>query len=180
MCQYHNAYIVTMPFVTSVGIGTNVARIAAAARDMIFTCGTRRAGRALVENGHEVYHYQWQHHFFEWKNVSSCNNLLFLCGNYHASELRYVWQSTLHSVEKKDRDMTSIIGTYWTNFAKTGNPNKVSLRADDVNNGKDTAYWAKFNQSDGEMYMQLQVPGLSLSTDLWGTQCDLYDKLDGY
>ena len=98
---------------------------------MIFTCGTRRAGRALVENGHEVYHYQWNHQFAAWKNVSACDNLLFLCGDYHASELPFVWQKHLHALEKKDRDMTAIVGTYWTNFAKHGDPN-VGMLASDV------------------------------------------------
>ena len=116
------------------GLGTNVARVAAAARDMIFTCGTRRAGRALVEQGHEVYHYQWNHEFTGWRNVSSCDNLLFLCGNYHASELTYVWQKHLNSLNKNDRDMTAVIGTYWTNFAKNGDPNIGMSPADITGN----------------------------------------------
>jgi len=162
------------------GLGTNVARVAAAARDMIFTCGTRRAGRALVEQGHEVYHYQWNHEFTGWRNVSSCDNLLFLCGNYHASELTYVWQKHLNSLNKNDRDMTAVIGTYWTNFAKNGDPN-IGMSPADITGDPNTtaAYWAPFNHSV-QSYMSLQVPGLGLGTDLWHDECDMYDKFEGF
>ena len=192
---------------------------------MIFSCGTRRAGRALVEAGHDVWHYQWNHHFEGWRSVASCDNLLFLCGNYHGSELTFVWQHHDDSLNKHDRDMNAIIGTYWTNFAKTGDPNK-GIKASDITGAHvsvlsrdggghgdsggpmmylftclwflsllvvarclvgafagdpntETVFWEPFNHT-AQAYMSLEVPNQAMGTGLWQSQCDLFDKFDGF
>lgn len=46
-------------------------------------------------------------------------------GAFHASELAFVFDSHSPILEANEDDfaLTDIMGTYWTNFAKTGNPN---------------------------------------------------------
>jgi carboxylesterase type B len=138
-----------------------------------------------------VYSYAWQHHFSGWRNVSSCGSLLELCGDFHASELGFVWQAYLDSPlhTANDREMTAAIGTYWTNFAKTGDPNQKGVGAADVAGTTtadsvsgatyDVVFWPKFNRSD-ELFIQLQVPGLSVDAHRLQRQGDMFDELDGF
>jgi para-nitrobenzyl esterase len=51
-------------------------------------------------------------------------------GAFHSAELAYVF-GTLASIDRpwadRDRTLSDQMGQYWTNFAKTGNPNGVDL-----------------------------------------------------
>lgn len=49
----------------------------------------------------------------------------------HAEELAFVWNSAdwLFPYTKEEKAFASAIGRYFTNFAKTGNPNKASLNS---------------------------------------------------
>jgi para-nitrobenzyl esterase len=47
-------------------------------------------------------------------------------GSPHAQDVAYVFQNLDHSnslITKSDLEISEAIGIYWTNFAKTGNPN---------------------------------------------------------
>lgn len=50
-------------------------------------------------------------------------------GSFHASELAFVFDSHNTFLEPTEDDyaLTAIMGTYWTNFAKTGNPNSADV-----------------------------------------------------
>jgi para-nitrobenzyl esterase len=50
-------------------------------------------------------------------------------GAFHASELAFVFDSHNAFLEANDADraLTEIMGTFWTNFAKTGNPNSADV-----------------------------------------------------
>lgn len=52
-------------------------------------------------------------------------------GAFHASELAFVFDSHNTFLEAEDADfaLTDTMGTYWTNFAKTGNPNSADVPA---------------------------------------------------
>ncbi len=71
-------------------------------------------------------------------------------------------------------------GTYWTNFAKNGDPN-VGMTPAEITRDPRTAghYWEPFNYTV-QAYMSLQIPGQAMATGLWQEHCDMFDKFDGY
>lgn len=52
-------------------------------------------------------------------------------GAAHASEIPYVFNNLRErngiTIAPKDKDVAEMMNTYWTNFAKTGNPNGKGL-----------------------------------------------------
>lgn len=64
-------------------------------------------------------------------------------GAFHAAELPFVFGShePILGVSDEDLELTEIIQTYWTNFAKTGNPNGASVDNWDQQN---TGTWMEF------------------------------------
>ena len=54
-----------------------------------------------------------------------------LCGDYHGSEVKFVWQhrgTGLDSPSDKDQIMQGTFGRFWTNLAKFGDPNGDRVR----------------------------------------------------
>lgn len=75
-------------------------------------------------------------------------------GSPHGQDIAYVFQqldSKLPHITQTDMDLSESIATYWTNFAKTGNPND-----------KELTHWPAFSQSSDNnstnkvMYFQQQ------------------------
>ncbi|MGC2637010.1 MAG: carboxylesterase/lipase family protein [Acidobacteriaceae bacterium] len=71
-------------------------------------------------------------------------------GAFHSDEIDYVF-GTLDSRpdahwQPEDYKLSDLVETYWTNFAKTGNPN-----------GGDAPNWPQYNQSDNWQVMHLDV-----------------------
>jgi para-nitrobenzyl esterase len=66
---------------------------------------------------------------------------------YHSAEIEYVF-GTLDSKKlpwrAEDYKLSEIVGTYWTNFAKTGNPN-----------GDGTAVWPQYEEKSGYQVIHL-------------------------
>ena len=69
-------------------------------------------------------------------------------GAFHAAEIFFVFDShsPLSGLSKEDEALTEAMGLYWTNFAKTGNPNGVGLQAWPIYDAK-TDLWMTFNPS---------------------------------
>ncbi len=69
-------------------------------------------------------------------------------GAFHAAEIFFVFDShsPLSGLSKEDEALTEAMGLYWTNFAKTGNPNGVGLQAW-PNYDAATDLWMTFNPS---------------------------------
>ncbi len=69
-------------------------------------------------------------------------------GAFHAAEIFFVFDShsPLSGLSKEDEALTEAMGLYWTNFAKTGNPNDVGLQAWPTYNAA-TDLWMTFNPS---------------------------------
>ncbi|MBF4470564.1 carboxylesterase/lipase family protein [Flavobacterium sp. HJJ] len=64
-------------------------------------------------------------------------------GSYHGQEVAYVFENLDKSnpqTSKSDLAVSDLMGTYWTNFAKYGDPN-----------GKDIPSWPAFNNSDPKL-----------------------------
>ncbi|HVZ16149.1 MAG TPA: carboxylesterase/lipase family protein [Terriglobales bacterium] len=86
---------------------------------------------------------------------------------YHSAEIEYVFQ-TLKSkglpFTKDDYAVSDVMSTYWTNFARTGNPNS---------NGLPT--WPEYNTEDKYQVMHLKAPTPEVRPD---NQRDQYLGLD--
>jgi para-nitrobenzyl esterase len=71
-------------------------------------------------------------------------------GAFHSDEIEYVF-GTLNSRtdavwQPEDQKLSDLVETYWTNFARSGNPN-----------GADVPQWPQYNQGDGWQLMHLDV-----------------------
>jgi para-nitrobenzyl esterase len=72
-------------------------------------------------------------------------------GSPHAQEIPFVFQhldASDRTVSDSDHSISQAMSTYWTNFAKHGNPN-----------GKEVPEWRRFNKNGEVMYFQ-QTPHL--------------------
>jgi para-nitrobenzyl esterase len=118
---------------------------AALTRDWIFTCGSRRAARAITASGGRVFMYEWRHDITHWLDGE------LLGGNYHASELSFVWDNEfpplLHAFTPADQQMATWIGSRWTNLAR-------SLRSPNPENSSEWPVWTEVD----EEYLVLEVP----------------------
>ncbi|HZD50346.1 MAG TPA: carboxylesterase/lipase family protein [Silvibacterium sp.] len=93
-------------------------------------------------------------------------------GAFHSDDIEYVF-GTLDSrqqitVRPEDRKLSDEIQTYWTNFARTGDPNGGSTPSPDL------ATWPTYNAASGWMVMHLDTT-LEARPD---TQRDRYLFLD--
>jgi para-nitrobenzyl esterase len=71
-------------------------------------------------------------------------------GAFHSDEIEYVF-GTLESRpeavwQPEDKKLSELMQTYWTNFARTGDPN-----------GGDASKWPQYNAADGWQVMHLDV-----------------------
>jgi para-nitrobenzyl esterase len=84
---------------------------------------------------------------------------------YHAAEIEYVF-GTLDSKKlpwtPADYKVSDLMGTYWTNFAKTGNPN-----------GKGLSRWPEYGQKDGFQVMHLGAAPKAKADDQRGQYLEL-------
>jgi para-nitrobenzyl esterase len=136
-------------------------------RDYMFTCSTRRAVRQVSKWATEdtpVFLYQFNY-MSRWLDFK-------VMGDYHTSEIYFLfdnaWPPVIHRFNKDDEGMAAIMGGYWTQFARSGNPN-----------GENTAgEWPKFDVA-GDNYLELNLPPIQKSA-LAKDACDFHDKMLGY
>jgi para-nitrobenzyl esterase len=79
----------------------------------------------------------------------------------HSAELPYVWGSKAVESSAGDRTVSAQMQEYWTNFAKTGDPNGTSLPK-----------WPTF-ESDQRRYVEFIARGTVEKIDLRRAQCEL-------
>lgn len=92
-------------------------------------------------------------------------------GASHASELPYLFKTLSvrygPNVSSKDQEMSDAIGVYFTNFAKTGNPNGISQPP-----------WAVFDPSVSSILLfTLDQGPIMMTPDLLQQRLDLVEKL---
>lgn len=130
------------------------------ATQWVFACSSRIYTRKA---GSYAYVFGFPLDFDGWENETFCNN--HVC---HAGELPYTFQSTWVNFTDAGRNVASAMGTYWTNFAKSFNPNTpVSW----------PVQWPKMNLTD-EPYLYFQNP-LDVRKQYLKDECDFWDKI-GY
>lgn len=137
--------------------------------ELIFRCGTRATLRALADRGHSVYEYSFNYRFTGYVDPKSalCEATAeLLCGVYHASELRFVFDTLQLPLDAPDHRVAATMGAYWTNFAKRGDPNGPGL-----------VEWPRFNRSV-DAHLELNDPPVA-RTGLAERACDLLDSIEG-
>ena len=80
--------------------------------DNVFTCDTRRIARALAAAGVPV----WRYHFEHLPEMPLFGGV----GVHHAAELAFVFENRFMAAA--ELPLAEQIETWWTNFAKTGDP----------------------------------------------------------
>ncbi len=127
--------------------------------DAMFACPSRRAARALTKLGVPVYRY----HFVRRPD----NGVVAAFGATHAAEVPFVFgndDAMLGGVSDAGMPLREAMMRYWTNFAKTGDPNA----------GNDPK-WPRYEEAS-DPYLTLDVPpsaGSGLLTD----KCAFWDSL---
>lgn len=140
-------------------------QIVRAGTDFCFVCGTRDAARALARHNVSVYMYQFtfeSDHYIDPSSLLCTVDAELLCGVYHGSEVAYVFQNTGGS--DREKRMSDTIGRYWSNMAKTGNPN-----------GDGLVDWPAFNE-DNDVHIVLD-DNVTTATGLRKETCDFWDSL---
>jgi len=136
-------------------------RCAHVLRDYFFTCANRRAARALSASG-PVYLYQFTY-LGDWIEDP-------LLGDYHSSELEFVWDNAfppiIHAFSARDTTMANTFGTYWTNFAKSHNPNTPA---------KPPLTWPQYEKSSDLNMVLKETP--VIQSGLVSDLCDFWDTL---
>ncbi|ELR21527.1 cholinesterase [Acanthamoeba castellanii str. Neff] len=137
--------------------------------DYIFTCLTRGVARKISSLGSFVYRasvylYQFNHStsFDPWGSKYK-----FFC---HGIELPFVFHSVkpFFNFSAGEADLSRRMVSYWTNFAKSGNPNApVAVQPS----------WPLYSQA-ADQSMELAVPP-TVKTGLRAAYCDFWDNL-GY
>uniref|UniRef100_U5EXG0 Carboxylic ester hydrolase n=1 Tax=Corethrella appendiculata TaxID=1370023 RepID=U5EXG0_9DIPT len=91
--------------------------------DYHFTCNVNEFAHRYAEEGNTVYMYLYTHR-------SKGNPWPRWTGVMHGDEINYVFGEPLNpklSYLEEEKDFSRKIMKYWTNFAKTGNPNSPNL-----------------------------------------------------
>jgi para-nitrobenzyl esterase len=137
--------------------------LSALGTDAIFACNALGIARSI---GSATPTYQYE---FADENAPNLYEpgVSFKLGAYHAAELQYIWNLPgAPALSAPQQKLAAAMVTYWTDFAKTGNPN-----------GKGVPSWPRYSTSL-EQYQSLVPPtpvtqrgfvGQHLCT-LWGLQ----------
>jgi para-nitrobenzyl esterase len=139
--------------------GSPRAAFNALATDAIFISQTRLATRFLAASQPNIFTYEFTH------SLEFAPQL----GAFHALELPFIFGNnfgdfSVINANAKDSKLSSRMLSYWTNFAKTGNPNRKGLPK-----------WPIYTLA-GDKYIILDTK-ISTGTALRKDFCDFFDQL---
>ncbi len=123
--------------------------------DLSFVCPTRRFVR-------DVSHYQQKtflYHFTYVTRVGAQSGL----GAFHGSEIPFVF-GNLAAPTPQERALSEAMMSYWTDFAKAGDPNAENL-----------PHWPAYALPN-DAHQQLDIP-IVTSRELRKSYCDFWDRL---
>lgn len=85
-------------------------------------------------------------------------------GSCHALEIPYVFQNLIETFTEKDKEISKTMCTYWTNFAKYGNPNS-----------KELLFWNEYNEEEDE---NIEIGDeIKVNKNLYKNECNLFAKI---
>lgn len=150
------------------------------AGDLFFLCPTRRTARAFSAfSQHEVFQYR-----FSYTPRAPPPPFVGLpstpgtAGTFHTAELAFVFltdaesagpANLLHLMGQDEQLLSLTMAGYWTNFATSSSPN-VGLRTNL------TVPWQPF-RAGRQASQQLDLPSISVETDMLKSQCNFMDSL---
>jgi len=149
------------------------ARLAEAATDFCFRCGTRIAARALAAAGIDTYLYTFDFKAAAWSDTDSLLCELkgeVGCGVQHTDEIPYIFgnidKKALHPKDNaKKEKMMKTMGTYWTNLAKYGTPNNEEV----------PVQWPRYVEAEDKHLILAEK--VEVSSQLAKPKCDFWDTL---
>lgn len=130
------------------------------ATEWVFACSNRAFARKA---GSYMYAFGYPLDFDGWGNESFCNG--HVC---HGGELPFVFESTWDNFTDAGRRVSQSVATYWTNFAKSQDPNEPA---------RVPVPWPRFS-SGNEPYLYFQDP-LQVNQSYLKADCDFWDEI-GY
>jgi para-nitrobenzyl esterase len=86
--------------------------------DCRYSCPAHRGARLLAQHGNTVFHYLF--------NGWDSDVLPFAI---HAAEVPYYFLTQPGEMARQQTQLSVAMAVYWTNFARTGDPNKAGLPA---------------------------------------------------
>lgn len=144
--------------------------------DFVFGCSSRKVFRdEVADNNTNIWMYIYDHAFsFDgWGNITFCQG--HVC---HGSELPILFH-TAGLVGFKYTPAELVLSdqmlAYWTNFAKSGNPNHNF----DKKSFKAAPAWPNYSSADNWAIMRLKTPLNEVNHNFNAKFCDFWDKI-GY
>ena len=123
------------------------------AADMMFRCPATVQGLWHAAAHNPTYEYEFNHAIPGQENAVHSADLPYVFGYFKWGNAKFT---------DVDTKLADLMDTYWTNFAKTGNPN-----------GKGLAAWPP--QDDSGVYIQFQQDGsVQAATGMRTAQCSIY------
>ncbi|XP_041376991.1 cAMP-regulated D2 protein-like [Gigantopelta aegis] len=145
--------------------------------DLVFGCSSRNVTQNIVKFGEQrVWMYVWDYafKFAGWGNITFCQG--FVC---HGSEVPFVFQSAGlggFTYTPDEIQLSNDVIDYWTNFAKTGDPNRSSS----VKGPKGARMnWPNYKKENSWSQMRFKAPGSYVDNNFRSFYCDFWDRI-GY
>ncbi|EYB94005.1 hypothetical protein Y032_0177g628 [Ancylostoma ceylanicum] len=126
----------------------------------------------MSEIGNDVFFY-----CFEYYNPDGFGFLRFMLpfkGATHCSELRYVLGKGIFAKFRPndaDLEMIDIMTTFFTNFAKFGNPNG------DMSVSDDHQLWEQYDPKQPFRHLRVQLPMPAMADDYQRRRTEFWDKI---
>lgn len=134
-------------------VGDNRPTASDLCADRTFVCGSKVMVRSNARIKSDSYLYHFHH--------TPCNPVPGW-GVYHSSEIDFVWANS--DAERTYKTFATQIGTYWTNFARSGDPNKPV---------KVPMTWPKYSE-ESDQNLILDSP-FSVETGRRKKYCDFWE-----
>ncbi|XP_071498758.1 cholinesterase-like [Diadema antillarum] len=145
--------------------------------DEAFACPTDGWARVYAESDQDVYLYQFTHLPNQtvwtsenlspaWKGVAHAEDLQFIFG-YHFNPALTRW----HDMPREEVDLTLDVMQYYTNFAKTGNPNLETPGGQPDTSEK---AWPKFEVP--ELAYKIMDPAMENGRALKSRECNFWNE----
>lgn len=157
--------------------------LALLATDFVFVCSTRHVTRAaLKKNTTDVWLYLYDHAFSfpGWEpHFNFCQG--HVC---HGSDMPLVFQTASYAgfqFTQEELILSDDLITYFTNFAKSGNPNSpgVGKHSRPTKRQEQIVNWPNYNSDNGWPLMRFMTPNSKLDPDFNAPYCDFWDRV-GY